>query len=248
MIWQDCQGESQIGPLAGELCRLVESQQQIATLSYVDTLEEQALLEAMLDDVKPAHVPGGSALHYLLATPFRYPPLPWGSRFGRVHEPSLLYGGGSPTTSLAESAYYRFVFWHTMLAPPPKPRIHTEHTLFAVRYKAARGVRLQAPPFDAYAQQLAHPSDYQAAQQLGSQMREAGVQAFEYQSARDPLRGHCIALFTPEALAQKRPQRAAQWLCELSADEVAFRQVGEPDILHYSLADFQVDGRLPLPA
>lgn len=248
MIWQACHGEAHMRPLSGELFRLVESQQQIATLSYVDTLEEQALLEEMLDQAKPAHALDSGGYHYLLRTPFRYPPLPWGSRFGRMHEPSLLYGGGSVQTTLAESAYYRFVFWHTMQAPPAKPRIHTEHTLFSARYKTERGVQLQAAPFDEYRPQLAHPSDYAATQQLGSDMRAAGVQAFEYVSARDPGHGICIALYTPQALAQKRPQRTAQWLCELSADEVAFRQVGERGIAKFALSDFQVRGRLPMPA
>lgn len=248
MIWQACQGESCMGTLSGELIRLVESQQQVATLSYVDTLEEQALLEEMLDQAKPAQEPGGGAYHYLLRTPFRYPPLPWGSRFGSVHEPSLLYGGASEQVTLAESAYYRFVFWHAMQAPPPKPRIHTEHTMFSARYRTERGVRLQAAPFDRYQAQLAHPADYAATQQLGAQMREAGVQAFEYASARDPRHGVCVALYTPQALAQKRPQRMAQWLCELSADEVVFRQLGERTLTRFVLNDFQVHGRLPLPA
>lgn len=248
MIWQACHGENHIRPLSGELFRLVESQQQIATLSYVDTLEEQALLEKMLEQAKPAHTRGGGAYHYLLSTPFRYPPLLWGSRFGGVHEPSLLYGGGSEQTTLAESAYYRFVFWHTMKAAPPKPRIHTEHTLFSVRYKTERGVQLQAEPFKQHQPQLAHPSDYAATQQLGADMRAAGVQAFEYVSARDPGHGLCVALYVPQALAQKHPQRTAQWLCELSADEVAFRQVGERDMTTFAIKDFQVRGRLPMPA
>jgi hypothetical protein len=247
MIWQACQGEKHLRPLGGELYRLVESQQQIATLAYVDTLEEQALLEDMLESSKPASAPGGD-YHYLLRTPFRYPPLPWGSRFGRMHEPSLFYGGASVAATLAESAYYRFVFWHAMQAPPPKPRIHTEHTLFCARYKTARGVQLQASPFKRYRAQLIDPADYSATQQLGTQMREAGVQAFEYESARDPERGLCVALYTPQALAQKRPQRATQWLCELSADEVSFRQLDERAITSFTLADFQVQGSLPMPA
>ena len=249
MVWQACQGEKHIQALSGELFRLVESQQQIATLSYVDTLEEQALLEDMLDAAKPAHVAGGQAYHYLLSTPFRYPPLLWGSRFGGVHEPSLLYGGASVATTLAESAYYRFVFWHTMQAPPPKPRIHTEHTLFSARYKTNKGIALQAAPFNAYKKQLTHPSNYTATQQLGASMRAAGVQAFEYVSARDPSQqGLCVALYVPQALAQKRPQRTEQWLCELSANEVAFRQVGQRSITAFKLSDFALNGQLPMPA
>ena len=54
MIWQACKGSQHIVSLRGKLFRLVESQEQIATMSYVDTLQEQALLEEMLESVKPS--------------------------------------------------------------------------------------------------------------------------------------------------------------------------------------------------
>ncbi|MDU3955055.1 MAG: RES domain-containing protein, partial [Pseudomonas aeruginosa] len=46
-IWRQCKGERHIRPLQGRLVRLVESQEQVATLQLVDTLEEQALLEEL---------------------------------------------------------------------------------------------------------------------------------------------------------------------------------------------------------
>lgn len=88
-LWQFCSGYSFITPLSGTLYRLVESQEQIATRQLVDTLEEQALLEEMLETVKPSYPGRLDHLHYLLKTPFRYPPLKWGSRFGRTFEPSI---------------------------------------------------------------------------------------------------------------------------------------------------------------
>ena len=54
-IWEAAEGPRHICPVAGVLFRIVESQEQIATLGYVDTLAEQALLEQMLDDVKPPY-------------------------------------------------------------------------------------------------------------------------------------------------------------------------------------------------
>ena len=39
-----------------------------------------------------------------------------------------------------------------------------------------------------------------------------------------------------------------QWLCELSATEVAFKQLGKKDIIRFALDNFLVDGKLPLPA
>lgn len=247
-IWEACDGPRRIGAIQGMLHRLVESQEHIATLGYVDTLEEQALLEAMLEDSKPPYRTGGEGDHYLLRTPFRYPPLPWGSRFGGRHEPGILYGGLGVGAALAESAYYRFVFRHSMQAEPPKEAIHSQHTLFAAGYKTDRGVRLQLPPFDQHRARITHPRDYADTQALGGAMRHAGVQAFEYPSARDPAHGLCVGLFAPQALAQRRPRHMHPWLCETGAREVSFKQVGSPTVISYGIEDFMVDGRLPMPA
>ena len=84
MIWESCKGAQQIRHVVGTVYRLVESQEQIATLGYVDTLEEQTLLEEMLETTKPPYPFTTEDFHYLLKTPFRYPPLKWGSRFGRI--------------------------------------------------------------------------------------------------------------------------------------------------------------------
>lgn len=248
MIWQESNGEQQIGPLSGVLFRLVESQEQVATLEYVDTLEEQALLEEMLEEAKPPYPGDCEDLHYLLKTPFRYPPLKWGSRFGRVHEPSIFYGGTEVRVTLAESAYYRFVFWYSMGGEPVKETIRTEHTLFSVAYATGKGLQLHLPPFDAYRRKLAHPKNYQASQLLGSAMRAAGVEVFEYLSARDDLDGTCVGLFTPHGFADNSPRDMSQWLCEVSAHEVSFKQIGERDVSIFSLEQFLFEGELPHPA
>ena len=62
-LWRDCGGGRGIVPLQGLLHRLVESQEHVATLGYVDTLEEQAVLEALLDGVKPPWPADGGRLH-----------------------------------------------------------------------------------------------------------------------------------------------------------------------------------------
>lgn len=118
-IWQLCDGERQVRPLRGKLLRMVESQAQVATLQLVDNLAEQALLEELLESSKPPLPEAAEPLHYLLKTPFRYPPLRWGSRFGSVHEPSLFYAAQRLETAMAEAAYYRFVLWNGMAVPPP---------------------------------------------------------------------------------------------------------------------------------
>ena len=171
MIWQACNGERHLTPLSGTLFRLVESQEQAATLSMVDTLQEQALLEQLLEQTKPPVPPAAEGLHYLLKTPFRYPPLKWGSRFGSVYEPGIFYAGCSVAVTLAESAYYRLLFWQSMPAPPPKPILRTAHTLFSVHYQTERGIALHQPPFSQHQALLTSKTDYQHTQLLGSAMR-----------------------------------------------------------------------------
>ncbi|MFP6848042.1 MAG: RES family NAD+ phosphorylase [Pseudomonas sp.] len=248
-IWQHCQGPAQIKPLRGRLVRLVESQAQVATLQLVDTLAEQALLEELLETSKPPLPLSAEPLHYLLKTPFRYPPLRWGSRFGSVHEPSLFYGALRIETAMAEAAYYRFLLWDGMSVAPPSGRILSEHCTFEARYQVERGVQLQRPPFNEYQAQLCHASAYQPCQALGASMRVEGVEAFEYRSARCPLKGNNVALFIPGALAEKRPRNLLSWLCETTSEYVAFKSAQVPDTPRvFSLATYQQDGRLPRPA
>lgn len=249
MIWEACNGGEHIKRISGDLHRLVESQEQVATMGYVDTLDEQALLEELLDESKPDYpVKVLGELHYLLKTPFRYPPLEWGSRFGRKYEPSLFYGGESLEATLSESAYYRFVFLLSMEGEPPSNRLKSEHTLFTISYRTQLGMQLQQPPFDAYTAQLTHPKDYTASQLLGSAMREAGVEAFQYQSARSAESAICGALYTADVFTGKRPETTEQWLCELTASSVTLKAISSSQIYHYPVTQFEVDGEFPLPA
>jgi len=91
-IWMRCEGPSRVSPLAITAWRVVEAQHQVSTRRLVDTLEEQAILEEIVDEVKPPRPAGKEfeGLHYLLFTPFRHPPLRHGTRFGR------------PTTAVCE--------------------------------------------------------------------------------------------------------------------------------------------------
>lgn len=247
-VWEACGGTRNIEPISGTLYRLVESQEQVATLSYVDTLEEQEMLEALLEDAKPPYPEQEQDLHYLLKTPFRYPPLKWGSRFGRVFEPSIFYGGKSVATTLAESAYYRLVFWYSMEGEPVTESLRSEHTLLSVDYAAQNGVRLNAGAFIEHITALTHPVDYAPCQQLGSAMRRTGVEAFEYASARDSQGGACVGLFSPDALAQHAPTDMQPWLCVTNAAQVSFKRKDAPGVTTYYLEDFLHQGVLPFPA
>jgi hypothetical protein len=246
-IWAACSGRAVPVVLQGDIFRLVESQEQVATNALVRTLAEQALLEDLLESSKPKPPQPAIGLHYLLTTPFRYPPLPWGSRFGRCFESSLFYAARDRDTVLAEGAYYRFVFWSGMATPPPAP-LDTRHTLFSVAVGTSRGLQLQHAPFEAYAAALLDRRYYGATQALGSAMRDAGFEAFEYRSARDPRQGLNVALFTPDALAAAKPDILDEWLCQTTAERVSYYSRTGGGMREFPLGTFLVAGELPLPA
>ena len=246
-LWAACGSRAEPGTFAGEVLRMVESQEQVATQRLVGNLGEQDLLESLLERSKPPRPAATAGLDYLLATPFRYPPLRYGSRFGRRHEPALFYAACARPPLLAEAAYYRFVFWQGMQTPPQR-MLRTQHTVFGARVRAHHAYRLDAQPFDAHREVLASPGDYSATQALGTALRTAGADALVYPSARDPERGLNVALFTPAAFAEPRPSFREEWFCETAADCVSFRSRGGLGVHTLPLAQFTVDGALPMPA
>src|SRR5262249_9923596 len=92
--------------------RVAEPRHAASPLSLVRSHAEQALLEELIDRRKPAlpKEPEFAKLDYLLFTPFRYPPLRHGSRFGRRDERGIWFGSEARRTVFAEKAYYRFLF------------------------------------------------------------------------------------------------------------------------------------------
>lgn len=229
------------------LLRLVESQEQVATNQLVSSLDRQVVLEEMLEATKPRLRAGTERLHYLLATPFRYPPLKHGSRFGSRSEPSLFYGALETRTVLAETAYYRFLFWHGMVTPPAG-KLDTQHTLFGAAYYTDKGLQLQAVPFVTHGDVLCSLSEYSASQALGTDMRAAGVEAFEFISARDPEGGINVALFTAAALSGNDPTFQAAWLCELTGEYVRFHAAHSHTLYTFAIDTFLVAGKLPQAA
>jgi hypothetical protein len=247
-VWAACADAAPSSDLAGDLLRICESQSQVATRSLVDDLGEQALLETLLEHAKPPLDRRIRGMHYVLASPFRYPPLRHGSRFGSRLEPSLFYGALDERAVLAEAAYYRLVFFHGMAEPPPDGELKSQHTLFGIGYRTRRGLRLQAPPWAEHAAAIASPVDYAVSQRLGAAMRAAGVEAFEYPSARDQAGGINVALFVPSALVAAAPDFQQAWLCQTRADHVGFSGGRPVRFRAFPLDAFEVDGALPRPA
>lgn len=248
MDWAGCLARAQPQLLLGTLKRMVESQKQVATVALVDNLAEHDVLEALLEESKPPLPRAIARLDYLLRSPWRYPPLPWGSRFGTRYEPGLFYGALGNAALFAETAFYRLVF----LAGPKRPldgRVMSQHTLFHARYRAECGYDLTAPPFAEHAAVLTDPARYAPCQALGLALREAGAQAFVYRSARVRgaiTEGNNIALVVPAALQSRQHQRPEPVLCEATDSYVQLRH---RDAVHrFERAQFLVAGALPRPA
>ena len=185
-------------------------------MALVDTLEEQALLEQVLDESKPTIPEDCRGLHYLLFTPFRYgAPYPRGSRFRRAGiTPGVFYACVEQATAVAEMAFWRLLFYaespHT-----PWPSNAGEYTAFSVRFSTSKGLDLTRPPLDKDAEKWTHPTDYSECHALADAAREAGVNVLRYQSAR--AAGENVALLTCSAFASKQPIEQQRWRIHVGA-------------------------------
>jgi hypothetical protein len=247
-IWTRCAGKSNARKLRLEPWRAVEAQHTNSTRKLVDRDEEQQLLEELIDGAKgPA--PSGKRferLHYLLYTPFRYPPLLHGSRFGRRTERGIWYGSRRPDTALAETAYYRLLFLEGTTADLGP--VSTRHAVFQARVSTRAGVDLTSPPFDAFAERLASPNSYADTQPLGTAMRDDGIEAVLYTSARDPGHGQNMAIFEP-CFTRTEPSVPVAWACTATREAVELRKddVFRSERLRFERGTFLVKGKLPAP-
>jgi hypothetical protein len=250
MIWQQCNGSKHIKPFNDSAWRIVEAQHIISTRKLVDSLEEQEILEELIETSKPPVKEETSTLHYLLYTAFRYPPLKHGSRFGTKFEPSCWYGSLELDAALAETAFYRF---HSLRASKADfGNVITNHTAFAALIKTTKGIDLTQSPFDNFVADISSPHSYEQSQLLGKAMREDGVEAFCYQSARDPSKRKNIALFTPTAFLNKKPVHSSfqSWQCIMNRDVADFIRVAVTanETKSFNIDMFTVNEKLPFPA
>jgi hypothetical protein len=200
-----------------ELWRAVEAQHVVSTMVLVDTEEEQQVLEELLEGSKPPVPDAARGLHYLLFTPFRYPPVHRGSRFRHASDPGVFYGADLVRTACAELGYWR---WRFLRDSPDLPSLEPgPQTVFRVAVRA-RTIDLRRPPHRHRRSKWTDPSDYTACQQLGRRAREAGIAVIRYESVRDPERGGCGAVLTPAAFARRAPLEQQTWYLTVSRERV----------------------------
>lgn len=202
--------------MAGDCWRVVEAQHVISTMALVDTLDEQALLEEIIDASKPVVPPDCSGLHYLLSTPFRYgSPYPAGSRFRRAGFTfGVFYASQLVDVAVAEMTFHRLLFFAES-PDTPWPANATEYTAFSVRYSTGKGLDLTMPPFTKDERQWLAPVDFSASQDFADAARAAGAQVLRYASAR--AEGKNVALLTCAAFRSRAPLARQRWRIHLSA-------------------------------
>ena len=196
--------------------RGVEAQHIVATMRLVDTLDEQAVLEQLLEASKPALQAAGQPKHYLLNTPFRYrSPSP--SRFRRAGAAGVWYGAETRQTAAAEVADWR---WRFLCASGGlrDQALLTEHTFFQAPVK---GVTIDptAKPWRQRRADWTHDTDYRATQALAKEALGRGLQWIRYESARQ-ADGRCVAVFDVEALQLPLPPVQQTWHCKATLGSV----------------------------
>jgi hypothetical protein len=195
--WTPIALASEARPWQGSGWRAVEAQHKVSTMSLVHgSLADQALLEDILEEVKPPIPDEAQGLHWLLFTPFRYYPLPGGSRFRRRDDPGVFYGAEDRKTACAESGYWRLRMWMDSEGLSGKQKA-VPLTLFEFHGSSERSIDLSLPPLVDSSGVWTKPDDYTGTQQLAESAREAEVEVIRYQSVRNHG-GYCLALMSPK--------------------------------------------------
>ncbi|HHF7349974.1 TPA: RES family NAD+ phosphorylase [Legionella feeleii] len=222
-LWELCAGEKFKREIRVYPWRVVEAQHISSSRDLVDSREEHDLLEELLEESKP---PIADKRHYLIFTPFRYPPLKYGSRFGRQYEPSLWYGSIDLQTAFAEVAYYRLKFFEDTEAN--LEYIEIPMTAFKAYIKTKKGIDLTKAPFNEYQNQISSKNSYEYSQPLGTHMREAGIEAFLFESARAKQPGINVAAYTPEIFIKEKDQYISSiqnWRCLANKNVIEFTRI-----------------------
>ncbi|MDG1736550.1 MAG: RES family NAD+ phosphorylase [Paracoccaceae bacterium] len=223
--WTPSELRSEAKPWEGSAWRLVEAQNIISTRKLVENVHEQNILDEILDESKPPVPEPCQHLNYLLFTPFRYQPYPYGSRF----RPSgmsdgVFYAAEYPETAVTELAHYRMKFYRDspgLAAPDNAP----EYTAFQVAVKTPLALDLTANPFVQHERLWAHDSDYTQCQALALTAREAGIDVILSRSVRDPRGKKNVNILSCAAFAEPDPIQMQSWrIVANDVNATAYRQ------------------------
>ncbi|MEQ1662021.1 MAG: RES family NAD+ phosphorylase [Thiobacillus sp.] len=222
---------SRLAPVQDSFWRAVEAQHKVSTMRLVgNVLDDQLLLEAILEQSKPPLPPPAQGLHWLLFTPFRYPPHAGGSRFRAPGDPGVFYAAHQRRTACAESGYWR---WRFVQASAGLSSLESHPmSLFLSRVRA-QAVDLRQPSFKARRKDWTHANDYSVTQRLARDARAQGAQVILYESVRDPERGGCAAVLTPDAFVPGQEPDTETWFLAVTPKGVVWQR---PSGEHFEFA------------
>ena len=229
---------SEARPWQGSGWRAVEAQHKNATIALTQgNADDQAILEGIIDDVKPSLPKEAVDLHFLLSTPFRYlPPPPAGSRFRGRFDPAVFYGAEDTRTACAEAGYWRLRFWMDSEALSARSAA-MQMTLFEFHGATQALLDLTLPPLNAKRKVWTHSSDFTKTQEIAALARKAGIEMIRSESVRNNPDGRCLTILTPavfKAVANPfqpqmltwslfiQPPNLVVWQRELSGDMYRF--------------------------
>ena len=233
-------------PCQSNAWRVVETQEFAATAAITSSSAEQSRLEELLEEAKPALAGDLEGFSYLLFTPFRYPPLRYGSRFGSEFERGIFYGALELETAFAESAVYLWLFRAGPTELGPLSVIRDQRSSYRVPVATRRGLDLRDEAFETLRPGLIRRDDWSAPQRFGSAARDARTQAIWYPSCR--YSGTNVAVLDPRALAATRESDVQAWHLVLDNERCWFGAQPRGDSFEFHYADFAEQGQIPHPA
>ncbi|MBT8140596.1 MAG: RES family NAD+ phosphorylase [Gammaproteobacteria bacterium] len=235
--------------LARTTWRVVETQEIAATQAITQNAADQARLEALLEASKPALAEDCAGLSYLLFTPFRYPPLPFGSRFGGQFERGIYYAALTPEAAFAECALYLWLFQQGPQELGPLANIRDQRTAFSARIRSARAIDTCSEHFSRVSKKISDPASWEFSQKLGAALREVRTAYCLYASPR--LAGATnVAVFDPKSFADKAPREIQHWHLALDTERCRFSRRGfdGSQTIEFEYSQFTKNGRIPHPA
>lgn len=252
--WNQLNGSQYVTEAQLNAWRIVEDQSKSTTRKFVNSTEEHDLLEELIEQSKPKvkynqGIMYGKNLHYLLSTPFRYPPLKWGSRFGTRLERGILYASLDLITAMSEKAFYKMAFLNASEGKLGAKTI--SYTAFEIYIESTNFANLSTAPFNEFETAISSKTSYHVSQAIGTEMRNDNIECFQYTSARSHQKSFNVGVFSPEALSKNNnlPQTFQHLNCYATKEVIEFscRQHYENPKYVFPLEMFLVDGRIPLP-
>lgn len=222
----------------GKVWRFVEDQDTSSTMKLVDTMDEQAILEELLDASKSPVPVACQHLHYLQFTPFRYQAR-HATRFRRKGDrQGVFYAAESVETAATEVAFYRTLFF--VESPETKPpEAPFAMSVFSTEIASEGALDMPETFSNAELARCADPVEYAACHDLADAVRRAAGNVIRYPSVRAPG-GVNVAVLRCAAFAEAGVADVQNWWFRFGADGIFAAQgfgAGRMAFLFDSFAD-----------